>query len=80
MRDYIRQAREKMRLLHTFQDQPGEKEKENHALMRIAIGKDHTPIFEAIVAKDPELATFLMRRHLEQAQGRYFASKDYYPD
>lgn len=69
MWDYIRQVREKMKLLHSFHDQAGSYPSTQAFLTRSKAS--HQQIYDAVAAGDGELAELYLRRHLLIAQEHF---------
>ena len=67
--DYIRQVREKMKLLHSFHDQAGSYPSAQAFLTRSKAS--HQQIYDAVAAGDGELAELYLRRHLLIAQEHF---------
>ena len=70
--DYIRQTREKMKLLHSFHDQAGSYPSTQAFLTRSKAS--HQQIYDAVAAGDGELAELFLRRHLRIAQEHFLSS------
>lgn len=67
--EYVKQVREKMQILQTFQSAI-----HDQLSAELHSADEHRSIFEAIVARDCEVAELLMRRHLLKAQEHFLSS------
>lgn len=70
--DYIKQVREKMKVLHSFHDQAGSYPTEQAFLLKSKTS--HQKIYDAVAAQDGELAELFMRRHLLVAKEHFLNS------
>lgn len=70
--EYIKQIREKMKILHSFHDQADSYPSEQAFVLNS--NASHRKIYDAVVAQDCELAELFMRRHLQVAQEHFLAS------
>lgn len=70
--EYIKQVREKMKVLHSFHDQAGSYPTEQAFLLKSKTS--HQKIYDAVVAQDSELAELFMRRHLLVAKEHFLNS------